>query len=63
MIQVYTIQLPDPGSRTQLVHNSRSPTGIIEMPVLEAERRKDHIELIDPTHSILPIAMDCLSYQ
>ena len=32
------------------------------MPVLETERRKKHIELIDPAHPFLPIAIDCLSY-
>ena len=33
------------------------------MPVLETERRKSHIDLIDPTHPLLPIAIDCLSYK
>ena len=33
------------------------------MPVLETERRKNHIDLIDPSHALLPIAMDCLKYQ
>ena len=63
MIQVCTRLLPDPGPRTQLVLDARSPTGAIEMPVLETERRKGHIDLIDSTHPMLPIAMDCLSYQ
>ena len=63
MIQVCTRLWPEPGSRTQLVPDSRSPTGTIEMPVLETERRKNHIDLIDPTHALLPIAMDCIKYQ
>ena len=33
------------------------------MPVLEPERRKNHIDLIDPNHALLPIAMDCLKYK
>ena len=63
MIQVCTRLWPDPGSRTQLVPFSASPTGAIDMPVLETERRKNHIDLIEPTHALLPIAMDCLKYQ
>ena len=63
MIQVCTRLWPEPGPRTQLVPDSRSPTGTMEMPVLEAERRKKHIDLIEPTHALLPIAMDCLKYQ
>ena len=34
-----------------------------EVPVLEAERRKNHIDLIEPTHVLLPIAKDCLKYK
>ena len=63
MIQVCTRLWPEPGPRTKLVPDSRSPTGSTEMPVLETERRKNHIDLIDPTHALLPIAMDCLKYQ
>ena len=32
------------------------------MPVLDSERRKSHIDLIDPTHALLPTALSCLSY-
>ena len=63
MIQVCTQLWPEPGPRTKLVEDSRSASGAIEMPVLEPERRKSHIDLIDPTHAFLPIAMDCLHYQ
>ena len=63
MIQVCTRLWPVPGPRTQLVPDSRSPTGSTEMPVLETERRRSHINLIDHTHALLPIAMDCLKYQ
>ena len=63
MIQVCTRLWPEPGPRTQLVPDSRSPTGTMEMPVLEPERRKNHIDLIDPNHALLPIAMECLKYQ
>ena len=63
MIQVRTRLWPETGPRNQLVPDSRSPTGSIKMPVLESERRKNHIDLIDPNHALLPIAMDCLKYQ
>ena len=63
MIQVCTRQWPKPGPRNQLVPDSRSPSGSTKMPVLETERRKNHIDLIDPNHALLPIAVDCLKYQ
>ena len=63
MIQVCTRLWPKPGPRTQLVPDSRFPTGTIEVPVLETERRKNHIDLIDPNHALLPIATQCLKYQ
>ena len=63
MIQVCTRLWPEPGPRTQLVPFPASPTGRIEMPILETERRKNHIDLIDPNHALLPIAMDYLKYK
>ena len=63
MIQVCTQLWPDPGPRTKTVQDPRSPTGRMQMPVLEPERRKNHIELIDRNHGLLPIALDCLRYQ
>jgi hypothetical protein len=44
------------------VQDARSPTGSIEIPLLEPERRKDHIDSIDPTHPLLPVAVECLEY-
>jgi hypothetical protein len=35
----------------------------MDMPVLETERRKNHIDKMNPTHTLLPIAVDCLHYQ
>ena len=63
MIQVCTRLWPEPGPRTQIIQDSRSPTGIMEMPVPEKERRKNHIDLIDSTNALRPIAIDCLEYQ
>ena len=63
MIQVCTRLWPEPGPRSQIIQDSRSPTGIMEMPIPEMERRKKHIDLIDPTHPLLPIAVDCLHFK
>ena len=63
MIQVYTRLWPEPGPRTHSIPDPRSPDGTIEMPVRETERRKNHIDLIDSTHPLLPIAVECLSYE
>ena len=63
MIQVCTRLWPEPGPRTQIIEDSRSPMGFVEMPVAESERRKNHTDLVDPTHPLLPIAMDCLKYR
>ena len=63
MIQVCTRLWPEPGPRTQVVEDSRSPMGVIEMPVSETERRKNHIDLIDPNHALLFIAKGCIRFQ
>ena len=63
MVQVYTRLWPEPGPRTQTIQDSRYPMGFIEMPVPETERRKNHIDMIDPGHPLLPIAVDCLCFQ
>ena len=61
-IQIVTRQFPDPGPRIKIIRDPWSPTGKKYIPVLETERRKSHIDLIDSTHPLLPIATDCLSY-
>ena len=62
MIQVCTRLWPEPGPRMQTISDSRSPTGVAQVPVLEDKRRKNHIDMIDRGHGLLPIAMDCLCY-
>ena len=61
-IQIITRQFPEPGPRVKKVNNPESPTGKMEMPVLETERRKSQTDFIKPYHPLLPIATDCLSY-
>ena len=63
MIQVCTRLWPEPGPRSKTIQDLRSPTGMLQMPVLEPERRKKHIDMIDRSHPLLAIAMDCLHYQ
>ena len=61
-IQIMTRQYPNPGPRTHQVNDVQSPTGTAERPVLEEERRRAHISLIDRDHGLLPIIMQCLKY-
>ena len=63
MIQVCTRIWPAPGPRSKTVPFPGSPTGMTKVPVLESERRKSHIDMIDGSHPLLPIAMDCICYQ
>ena len=63
MIQVCTRLWPDPGPRSKTVPFPASPTGTTKVPILEPERRKNHIDVIDHSHPLLTIAIDCLRYQ
>ena len=55
-----TRQFPDPGDRVTIIEDSRYPTGTIEVPVPETQCRQSHIDLIDSSHPLLPVALDCL---
>ena len=44
------------------IEDRRSYTGRIQIPIPDYERRRSHIDLIDPTHPLLPTALSCLSY-
>ena len=61
-IQIIIRQFPNPGPHTNKVRDPRSPTGKTDMPVLETERRRSHIQQISPTHPLRSIAIDCLNY-
>ena len=61
-IQVMTRQFPDPGPATRMVQDSRYPTGRLKLVIPDNERRNSHIDLIDPTHALVPTALSCLSY-
>ena len=61
-IQILTHQFPDPGPAVEIVEDSRYRIGRIQVPIPDSERRKSHIDLIDPAHPILPTALRCISY-
>ena len=61
-VQLITRKFPDPGLHTYTVELNdprfQSSTALIVVP--ELDRRKDHLDLIDPTHPLLRIALHCL---
>ena len=61
-VQLITRKFPDPGPRTYTVelNDPRVPSGRVHVDVPELERRKAHIDPIDPTHPLLRVALDCL---
>ena len=59
-IQIATRQFPNPTDPTVTIEDKRSPTGIVHIPVQEIERRKKDIDLVEPDHSLLPLALHCL---
>ena len=61
VVQILTRQLPKPGDcwKHITINQPGLPSDMC-IPVTEVERRRDHIDLIDQCHSILPIALDCL---
>ena len=63
MIQVCTGLFPEPGPAVEEVQDSRSVVGVLQIPVPETERRKNHIKMINEEHPLLPIAKTCLNYQ
>ncbi len=62
-IQIMCRQFPDPGLKEQTLVDPRSPVGKCKVPILEAERRKAHIDLIEPDHPLLGTATVCLSHR
>ena len=62
IVQTLTRQFPKPGDRLQEVkfNHPGLPRGRVCVRVLEIDRRQNHIIQVDPNHSLLPIALDCL---
>ena len=59
-IQIVTRRYPTPSESKREVEYLESPTGVIEVPVPERERRTNDINRIATTHPLLPIAFDCI---
>ena len=61
-VQTITRQFPDPSVRFRTIDitDPRIPSGMVYVPVPEVERRRSHIDLVDPAHPLLPAVFDCL---
>ena len=60
MIQIITRNFPEPTKATLTVHDPKYPTGRVLVPVPEVERRKRDVDLVDISHPIKPISLNCL---
>ena len=61
-IQIMTRRFPDPGPASEMVEDRRYRVGRIPVPIPDSDRRQSHIDLIDPAHPLLPMALRCLNY-
>ena len=61
-VQTITRQFPDPSKRFRTIDitDPRIPSGTVDVPVPEVERRRSHIDLVNQAHSLLPVVLDCL---
>ena len=61
-VQTIIRQFPDPSVRFRTIDitDPRIPSGTVDVPVPEVERRQSHIDMVDPAHPLLPVALDCL---
>ena len=62
VVQMLTRQFPKPGDqleRVELNHPGLRKRSVL-VEVSEIDRRQNHISQVDPNHSLLPIALDCL---
>ena len=59
-IQIITRKFPEPGPSMIRRDDPKSRTGFSLTPIPEIERRENHIGLIEPKHSMLPVIQNCL---
>ena len=61
-LQIVTRNFPIPGDASKYVdiQDPRFPSGRVLVQFLETERRKEDIDLIEPSHPLRPIALHCL---
>ena len=62
IVQILTRQFPKPGDRLQEIEFNHPglPRGTVCVRVPEIDRRQNHISQVDPNHTLLPVALDCL---
>ena len=60
-LQIITRNFPNPGDATTTMEDRRFPTGRAFVPIPESERRKKDIDLVEPSHPLLPITLECLN--
>ena len=60
VIQILTRQFPNPTDRFRIVHDPRYDEEV-RLLVPETERRQAHLQLIPDTHSLKPLALQCLN--
>ena len=61
-IQIITRKFPYPGPPRREVKDKKYGPIPVQVPIPEKERRKAHIDCIDPSHPLLDIAVCCLEY-
>ena len=60
-LQIITRNFPNPSPSMTRHDDTKSPTGFSVVFVPEVERRKNDINLINPKHPMLPVALGCLN--
>ena len=60
LVQILTLQFPDPGDRRIEIEDHRYSSGVVEIRIPEIERRQNHISKIDVSNPLLSIALTCL---
>ena len=61
VVQTITQEFPKPGDRRKRIQiNQPGLPPIVEVPISEIERRQNHIGEIDPNHTLLQVALNCL---
>ena len=62
LVQLVTRKFPNPGPRTYTIqiNDPRFPSGKVLVVVPELDRRREHLDLVPPTHPLLQVALDCI---
>ena len=62
LVQLVTRIWPNPGPRTRRVqvNDPHVPSGQVLVEVPELERRREHLDLVPPTHPLRQLALNCI---